>query len=753
MESQSEQLLEALLDLERHRQRERELRLESEALLHGLRAMSEAHSTEEAFRAAVLALRAVFDFDDALILQIRADGSMAPIASTSPVLECTVWRPASLLGRVLAGRAVAAFDVNMAQEWRAQPEAVRERVRSALHIPLSGGRGGAILVCTHRAPRHFGPGHTKLVSRLAPLVSQALITLDLRKAVAERDRFFGLSLELMGISEFGGRFKQLNAGWSRVLGYSADELMQDTLQGLVHPGDGGELADALAALKQGGQPIVSEHRFRCADGTYRWLSCSLAAFPDENLYYIAARDVTDRVLTEQKLLKDARHDPLTGLSNRAVFVDRLRAALSQVEKHPHEEFAVLYLDLDRFKVINDSLGHVIGDRLLVAVADRLREAVPETVTVARLGGDEFIVLMPDIDKPSDVARMAQELITRLSAPVLLERHEVFTAPSIGITFSSIGYNNADDVLRDADIAMYAAKAAGRGQYAVFDRTMHERVISQLQLEVELRNAVDNKELSLHYQPIVDLASGAIVSFEALLRWQHPSRGLISPLKFIPIAEESGLIVPIGIWVIEQAARQVMAWRSRYPGCENLTVHVNVSARQFAEKGFVATLRRTLERVQVEPTAIVLEITESVILHGAPTTTAILRELNAMDMRIFLDDFGTGYSSLSYLHQFPMDGIKIDRSFVSNMERDNTSAELVNTILLLCQNLGLTVIAEGVETESQSLRLWAKGCGEAQGYLFSPAVTATQAGALLERGAPFAGAPAIRGERQDGSAKR
>lgn len=472
MTTKSEQLLETLLDLERSRQRERDLRIESEALLEGLRSITDAQDTETLFRALVRVLHSVIDFEDAFILQAQNGQEIVSIASTSEKIKNSTWQFLSVFNRVLAGQPVATFDVDQVPEWAQQPRAVREGVKSALHIGLLGAQRAAILVVTHPDPRHFGAAQVKQARRFAPLASQALLTLDLQRAVTQRDRFFQLSLDLMGIVSFDGYFKQFNTAWGDILGYSHDELKYSSLFDLVHPDDRTKFFGTVKQLENTGEQLLIERRFRCRDGSYRWLSCSLADYSDERLCYIVARDVTDRVMAEQQLAHDARHDPLTGLYNRAEFMDRLNDALAYAARQPRYEFAILYLDLDRFKTINDTLGHNVGDELLREISRRLLKAVREVDIVARLGGDEFVILLMDVAIAEGAECVAQRVHKLLAHPMTLHGNEIKVSASIGITLSTTKYQDAVAVLRDADIAMYAAKSKGKSQYVLFHPGMH-----------------------------------------------------------------------------------------------------------------------------------------------------------------------------------------------------------------------------------------------------------------------------------------
>lgn len=472
MSIKSEQLLEALLDLERSRQRERELRIESEALLEGLRSITGAQDTEALFRALIKVLHSVIFFEDAFILQTQNDQEMVSIASTSEKIKNTTWQLLSVFNRVLAGQPVATFDVDQVPEWIQQPLSVREGIKSALHIGLTGSQQAAILVVTHPNLRHFGVAQVKQAKRFAPLASQALLTFDLQRAITQRDRFFQLSMDLMGIVNFDGYFKQFNTVWENILGYSNDELNNSSLLDFIHPDDRTNFLKTLGQLENTGAQILIECRFQCRTKNYRWLSCSLADYSDERLCYIVARDVTDRVMAEQQLAHDAQHDPLTGLYNRAEFMKRLNYALAYATRQPRYGFALLYLDLDRFKIINDTLGHNAGDELLKEVSRRLLNAVREVDIVARLGGDEFVILLMDVTIPEEAERVAQKIHKLLTPPMTLYRNAIKISASIGITLSAINYQDAAAILHDADIAMYAAKSSGKSQYVLFRPGIH-----------------------------------------------------------------------------------------------------------------------------------------------------------------------------------------------------------------------------------------------------------------------------------------
>jgi diguanylate cyclase (GGDEF)-like protein/PAS domain S-box-containing protein len=495
--------------------------------------------------------------------------------------------------------------------------------------------------------------------------------------------------------------------------------------------------DQLLARALGGEATqVSDAQYvDSRTGALKWYIGSYAPLRNPAGLVIGVigtlHDITDRKRMEQQLLHDALHDALTGLPNRALFVDRLQRALERSRRRPDDLFAVLYLDLDRFKVVNDSLGHSLGDELLVEVSKRLQAALRGVDTVARLGGDEFAFLLEELEGLGDATRAANRILADVSAPFLLEGQEVFTTASIGIILGAKGYERADDVLRDADIAMYRAKAQGRGRHQVFDRSMHARAVELLKLETDLRRGIERGELRVHYQPILSLASGRVVGMEALVRWQHPERGLVLPADFIPLAEESGLVLPLGEWTLQEACRQLARWRSRSPCPHELQMSVNLSARQFSQEGLVGKIEQALREGALPPASLILEITEGSIVEDSDRARAIIAALKELGVRLYIDDFGTGYSSLNSLHRFPIDGLKIDRAFVAGMAGGGDELEIVRTVVLLAQSLGLPAIAEGVETPEQLAQLRALKCGYAQGYLFSPPLEAEEATRVLE----------------------
>ncbi len=500
----------------------------------------------------------------------------------------------------------------------------------------------------------------------------------------------------------------------------------------------GELALLIGELERSDRLSDYPIRLLHADGEERETAVTASPWLDgagtKLGYQLVLRDDTERRRAEAQLHRSALHDPLTGLPNRSLFKSRLEQSLRHARRRDRYRFAVLFLDLDRFKVVNDSLGHLVGDRLLAEVASRLTTCVREVDTVARLGGDEFAILLDDIGGESDATVVAERIQEQLARPAHVGRHDLFSSVSIGIAFSSSGYETAEDALRDADIAMYRAKALGRGRYELFDEGMHAQVLRVLELETDLRGAVEREEFAVHYQPIVTMATKRLTGFEALLRWRHPERGLLGPADFLEVAEETGLIVPIGWWFLDQACRQLREWQKAFPETP-LTVSVNLSGKQIRQPELVDRIRAALEDSGLSGSSLKLEITESVLMDDAEAAIRTLERLKAMGVRLSIDDFGTGYSSLAYLHRFPFDTVKIDRSFIGGLDSAEPNQELVWSIVSLAHSLGMDVVGEGVETMDQFDELKALSCEYAQGFLFSRAVDEDGAAALLGSATP------------------
>ena len=520
-----------------------------------------------------------------------------------------------------------------------------------------------------------------------------------------------------------GRITFANPAMARFVGRTPDELVgREQHEALGHgapdgtpyaPGDACRTCSAVAAADG---TTVADDTFARADGSR--FPVELSANPMADRGQRLGTVVTFRDLTERtRLTRHALHDALTGLPNRVLFVDHVRRALARLERRA-ESVAVLFIDLDRFKVINDSLGHGAGDALLVEAARRLQTVLRAHDAVARFGGDEFVVLCDDLTDSQQAVSIAERIVTVLSRPFALDGTEAYTSASVGIAFTSDPDARAEDLLRDADAAMYRAKTSGRNGYEVFDEDMRTRAVVRLELESQLRRALERDELRVHYQPQVNLADDRIAGVEALVRWQHPDRGLLPPADFLPLAEETGLIADVDAWVLEQACAQAKAWSDAHPTLHRLTMSVNISGRQLAQPGLARTVARVLTRTGLPPSRLCLEMTESVLMDDVGTASAALEALKRLGVQIAVDDFGTGYSSLAHLSRFPVDVLKVDRSFVAGLSDAAESWSMVAAVLSLSRALGLTTIAEGVEHEHQLGALRSLGCEVAQGYRFA-----------------------------------
>ena len=550
------------------------------------------------------------------------------------------------------------------------------------------------------------------------------------REVLQQTQFLVVQLDAEGSIQF------CNDAVLRVTGYDRDEMQGKNWFELCVPADQRERRHRgyLEAMVPGGLLGALEERdVLTRSGGRRVVEWNIVPLRERDGGVVGCSamgtDVTDRRRAADKLLHDAFHDSLTGLPNRALFLDRLEHRLALEKRRHQTSFSVLVLDVDRFKVINDSLGHVLGDQLLIEVGRRLQTVLRPGDTVARLSGDEFTILLEDVPNAADAKRVADRLHEELRTPFQLADQEVFSGASIGIAHGNANYARPEDILRDADTALYRAKAQGRGRCVEFDVSMHDRAVELLHLETALRRALDRREFRIHYQPVVSLTTGQITGAEALLRWKHPERGLVPPMDFIPLAEETGLIVEIGAWVLEEACRQMKEWQEKL-GQAQLEIGVNLSSRQFQVPGLVAQVAEVLQSTGLSPRSLRLEVTESLLMDKHPNVAQTMIELRAMGVRIDLDDFGTGYSSLSYLHQFPIDTLKIDRSFVQRMGSTDDGLEIVNTILALANSLDMEVVAEGVETEQQLELLRKMRCSYAQGYHLSRPIEALQFETLL-----------------------
>ncbi|RMF63943.1 MAG: EAL domain-containing protein [Cyanobacteria bacterium J069] len=540
--------------------------------------------------------------------------------------------------------------------------------------------------------------------------------------------------------------------WKEMLGWDETEV-GDRLEEWyerVHPDDLDSLKAALSEHLNGHTAhFEHEHRMIHREGNYRWMLTRGVAIKhrDGTAYRIAGSqsDITQRKEAEDRLWHNAYYDDLTGLPNRAFFLDRLRQAIAFSQEYPLCFHAVLLLDLDRFQVVNNSLGNTVGDQLLIATAHRLKGFLPSEAVVSRLPGDEFAILLPNIEDEREATRTAEQLQQILARPFNIGDQEVYITISIGIAISSARYSQAEHMLQDADTALHRAKASGKARHQVFDPTMHNRMLARLKLENDLRRAIaqeeryamigaDNPqpELFLHYQPLIQLNTRQIIGFEALIRWYHPNTGFLSPAKFIPMAEETGQIIPLGWWILRQACRQMNRWQMQFPNLPPLTINVNLSSRQFSLPDLTQQIQGILYETGLDASNLKLEITEGTIMENGRAVIDMLYQLRSLGIQLAIDDFGTGYSSLSYLYRFPINTLKIDRSFIAKMHTDKDSAAIVRTIINLAHSLGLDVTAEGVENPDQVTRLQEMDCEFGQGFLFSRAIDAEAAEVLLSQ---------------------
>jgi diguanylate cyclase (GGDEF)-like protein/PAS domain S-box-containing protein len=530
---------------------------------------------------------------------------------------------------------------------------------------------------------------------------------------------------------FSERWKAMVGKCNRGVGNNPQEWFD-----LVHPDDLPELNRQISSHLQGlSDHFECEYLLQYCDGEYRWmLSRGLAVRDDRGMAYRMVGSQTDidkRKNNEFKLIHDAMHDPLTDLPNRALLMDRLSLALARRKRHDQYQFALMFIDLDRFKVVNDSLGHLAGDDLLRVVATRFQNSIRSLDTVARLGGDEFVILLEDFSDVHQVIHIANRLQEQLSLPMSIGGQAIYLTASIGITLSTTGNERPEDMLRDADTAMYRAKQLGRGRHEIFDKSMHNLAMKHMQTEMELRRAIEKEEFVVYYQPVVSLDHGKVKGFEALVRWQHPEKGLIMPDNFIPVAEESGLVAAIDLLVLREACSQMHKWHTRYPNQEPKTISVNLSSLHFTKMNIIEQIDQVLKETGLPAKFLDIEITERTIIMNNDMAMQIIQALSERGIHLHLDDFGTGYSSLSYLHRFPFNAIKVDRSFVGQIDQKSESKEIVRTIINLAKTMGMGVIAEGIELWEQIQMLSDMDCHVGQGYFFSKPVAAGQAETMFE----------------------
>lgn len=583
---------------------------------------------------------------------------------------------------------------------------------------------------------------------LAPLflVYQHLRMKQLQRQLSQREQLFRLisenAADMIALVDVNGRRLYNSPSYRKVLGYSSKELLTTSSSQQIHPDDLPKVRAAAEEARRTGVGQRLEYRVRHKDGHWLVLESTASAIRNEKgeveKLVIVNRDITERKRAEERLEHTALHDGLTDLPNRTLFLERLQRSFDRARKNPNYRFAVLFVDIDGFKVFNDTMGHGVGDGLIIEISRRLGNCLrfEDTLSrpaakpgggfhqgdevLARLGGDEFTILVGSIQDPSDAMRVANRIQDALG-PFTVEGREVFISASIGIALSTTPRATAEELLRDADIAMYRAKTLGKSRCEFFDQEMHTKAVTRLDLETDLRRAVDEQEFRLHYQPIVQLETGRIAGFEALVRWQRTPQCLVFPDSFIGIAEATGLIVPLGKWILREACREAQLWQARYPQDPALSVTVNVSPRQFADPQLVSDINEALDETGIDPSRLHLELTESAAMADPARTNQILSQLKNLGIEISLDDFGTGYSSLGRLRRFPVDVLKIDRSFVTHMDSDAEARQITRLIIEFAHTVNLQVIAEGIENTAHIDHLRSLGCEFGQGYFFSKPV--------------------------------
>ncbi len=535
--------------------------------------------------------------------------------------------------------------------------------------------------------------------------------------------------------DLDGHCLYVNDHWSYITGMSADESEGLGWLNAIHPEDRLTVARQWYDATKIGTVLLSlECRFLGSKDNTIWVIGQSVLERNEHGqmtgFVGTITDITERKEAQKNLLYNSLHDPLTSLANRTLLIKTLEVAIAKASVSESYQYAVLFLDLDRFKVINDSLGHLFGDQLLQNVAQKLQSHLKPTDLIARIGGDEFVILLEDIAGDEDVLQVVQKILHQFQTSTVINGHEVFITTSIGLVFGNSHYKKANDLIRDADIALYRAKSEGKATYRLFDARMHTQAVNRLNLETQLRKAFERDEFVLHYQPIMDIFKKQLVGFEALVRWQHPTRGLILPSEFIPITEETGMILRLDDWVINESCRQLSDWRNRFPNHFPLKISVNLSVQDLRAANLVSSIESSLSKTGLSGDCITLEITESMLIDNIHKTIDLLNQLREKNIHISIDDFGTGYSSLKYLHLLPADYLKIDRSFVSRMAEENRDYQVVNTIINLSNQLGVAVIAEGIETNQQLKWLEKLGCEFGQGYFFSKPLPASEIEQLL-----------------------
>lgn len=696
--------------------------------------------------------------DRVAIWQQQPDLQMLAVAEStsgkiSPQLGLQVYDPcfaADWSDAYLQGRVRVVSDI-YATEMTDCHQALLEQLqtRAKVLIPIIHGNTlwGLLETTQSYAPRQWQPEEVALLQQLATqlaiAIQQATAYQQSQTELIERrqtearlreseQRYATLAAAApVGIfrTDVEGNCIYVNQRWCTIAGLTPEEALgRGWIKGL-HPDDRDNIIDEWYRATQENRSFILEYRFQRSDGTVSWVfGQGVAERNAENKvtgYVGTITDISDIKQAHELIIYNALHDPLTDLPNRILLRERLELAINRARRIKNYCYAVLFLDLDRFKVINDSLGHLVGDQVLKTIAQKLKTHLRDIDLVARLGGDEFVILLEDIPSTEKVIQIAEAILEDCQTPLIVNGYEMFTSFSIGIVLGIKDYHQADDLIRYADIAMYRAKAQKRNSYKFFDAAMHTQALNRLQLETDIRKAFKQEEFIVYYQPIVDILENQLVGFEALVRWQHPTQGLVCPEYFIPVAEEIGLIVSLDSWIFNTACQQLATWKSKFKNRFPLKISINLSTQDLRKASLIEDIERILTQTGLEGDSLCLEITESMLIEDISQTIDLLTQLKARKIQISIDDFGTGYSSLNYLHRLPADNLKIDRSFVTQMQAGNRNYQVVSSIITLSKQLKLTVVAEGIETQQQLQWLQQLGCELGQGYLFSQPLTADE----------------------------
>lgn len=717
----------------------------------------------------VAKVRSLLKCDRAAIWQFQPDWSVVVVA------ESVADGYASYLGKQI-------YDACYAPDWATSDRKERTRVvcdiyttqmsdchrqlletlqtRAKILVPIIEGDNlwGLLNVVESQAPRQWQAEEVALIENLstqmAIAIQQATAYQHLQLELAERQRteahlrqseqrYASLAAAVpVGIfrTDAQGNCLYVNERWCQITGLTPEEAAEiGWIKGL-HPDDRTQVITEWYSAVQENRSFQMEYRFQHSDGTVTWVYGQAVAESEKveevTGYVGTITDISDRKYAEKQLLYNALHDALTDLPNRNLLLQRLELAIDRAQRMKNYHFAVLFLDMDRFKIINDSLGHLAGDQLLTIIAQKLKSKIRAIDLAARLGGDEFVILLENLNEIEEVIGIAERILTEFKTPLILNGYEVFITTSIGIVFGKENYHQASDLLRDADIAMYQAKAQGKSCYKIFDAQMHTQALIRLNLEHDLRKALERQEFIVYYQPIFDIHTNHLIGFESLVRWQHPIRGFVSPGEFIPIAEETGLIVALDNWILYTACQQLANWQAQFSSSFPLKVSVNLSVQDLRKSTLVKDVERILNETGLDGHCLSLEITESMLIENINETLTVLKQLKQLGIQISIDDFGTGYSSLNYLHRLPADTLKIDRSFINQMQEGSRNYQVVKTIITLSNLLGLAVVAEGIETQQQLQWLQRLGCEFGQGYLFARPLVADEIEALFIKTLPL-----------------